>query len=101
MKVVFFPKTGKYDYSVPKAYRRITLLNFLFKSMERVFLSERAIALPLLNQHTSTRGLGTETFTDLVESVFHRGEKSLVVSLDCSRAFDRIKFSSAEESRYQ
>ncbi len=36
MKVVFIPKTGKYDYSVPKAYRRITLINFLFKSMERV-----------------------------------------------------------------
>ncbi len=67
MKIVFIPKTGKYDYSVPKAYRRITLINFLFKSMERVFLSERAIALPLLNQHARTRGLGTETFTDLVK----------------------------------
>ena len=36
MKVVFIPKRGKDDYSVPKAYRPITLSNFLLKVMERV-----------------------------------------------------------------
>ena len=103
MKVVFIPKLGKDDYSVPKAYRPITLSNFLLKVMERVinwFLSERVIALPLPNQHAYTRGLGTETalssFADLVENAFHRGKKSLVVSLDCSGAFNRIKFSAKE-----
>ncbi len=77
--------------------------------MERVihwFLSERVIALPLQNQHTYTRGLGRETvlstFADLVESAFHRGKKSLVVSLDCSGpGFRLIKFSSAEEALCQ
>ncbi len=105
IKVVFIPKLGKDDYSVPKAYRPITLSNFLLKVMERVinwFLSERVIALPLPNQHAYMRGLGTETalssFANLVESAFHRGKKSLVVSLDCSGAFDRIKFSSAKEA---
>ena len=64
IKVVFIPKMGKDDYSVPKAYRPITLSNFLLKVMEKVinwFLSERVIALPLPNQHVYTRGLGTET----------------------------------------
>ncbi len=63
MKVVFIPKLGKDDYSVPKAYRPITLSNFLPKVMERVinwFLSERVIALPLPNQHAYTRGLGRD-----------------------------------------
>ncbi len=105
MKVVFIPKLGKDDYSVPKAYRPITLSNFLLKVMERVinwFLSERVISFPLPNQHAYTKGLGTETalssFTDLVESVFHKGKKSLVVSLNCPGAFDHIKISSAREA---
>ena len=95
MKVVFIPKLGKDDYSVPKDYRPITLSNFLLKEIKRIinwFLSERVISLPLPNQHTYTRGLGTETalstFADLVESAFYRGKKSLVVSLDCSGVFD-------------
>ncbi len=105
MKEVFIPKMGKDDYSVPKAYRPITLSNFLLKVMERVinwFLSGRVIALPLPNQHAYTRGQGKEmalsSFADLVESAFHRGKKSLVVSLDCLGAFNRIKFSSAKEA---
>ncbi len=60
MKVVFIPKLGKDNYSVPKAYRPITS-NFLLKLMERVinwFLSERVIALPLPNQHVYTRECG-------------------------------------------
>ena len=62
------------------------------------------IALPLPNQHAYTKGLGTETalssFADLMESAFHRGKKSLVVSLDCSGAFNQIMFSSAKEALY-
>ncbi len=90
MKVVFIPKFRKDNYSVLKAYRPITLSNFLLKVMERVinwFLSERVIALPLPNQHVYTRGQGTETalssFADLVVSAFHRGKKSLNISLNC------------------
>ncbi len=36
IKVVFIPKMEKDDYSVPKAYRPITLSNFLLRVMERV-----------------------------------------------------------------
>ncbi len=90
---------------MPKAYRPITLSNFLLKVMERVinwFLSKWVVALPLPNQHTYTKRLGTEmalsSFADLVESAFQKGKKSLIVSLDCSGAFDQIKFSSAKEA---
>ena len=38
------------------------------------------------------------SFADLGESAFCRGTKSLVVSLDCSGAFNRIKFSSVKEA---
>ena len=65
---------------MPKAYRPITLFKILLKGMERAInwlLGERVVALALPNQHTYTRGLGTETalfsFSDPVESVFHRG----------------------------
>ncbi len=78
MKVVFIPKLGKDDYSVPKAYRLITLSNFLLKVMKRVlnwFLSERVFALPMPNQQVYTRGLGAETalssFADLMKRAFH------------------------------
>ncbi len=105
MKVVYIPKKGKDDNSMPKAYRPITLSNFLLKVMEKVihwFLGERVVALPLPNMHANTRDLGTEmtllSFSDLVESAFHRGKKSLVISFDCSGAFDRIKFFSAGEA---
>ncbi len=57
--------------------------------------------MPLRSTY-SNGGLGTETalssLADLVESAFYRGKKSLVVSLDCSGAFDRIKFSSAKKA---
>ena len=41
------------------------------------------------------------SFADLVESEFHRGKKSLIVSLDCVGAFDQIKLSYSEETLHQ
>ena len=38
MNVVFIPKPGKDDYSLPKSYRPITLSCFIFKGLERVIL---------------------------------------------------------------
>ncbi len=65
---------------MPKAYRPITLFKILLKGMERAInwlLGEMVVVLALPIQHTYTRGLGTETalfsFSDPVESVFHRG----------------------------
>lgn len=105
MKVIFLPKDGKDDYSSPKAYRPITLSSFVLKTVERVvlwYLLERVISMPLPNQHAYTAGLSTETalstFVDAVEKAIHRGQYVLAVSLDCSGAFDRISFKSAEDA---
>ena len=105
MRVVFIPKVGKTDYTVPKAYRPISLSSFVLKTLERVllwYILDHSIREPLVNQHAYTRGLSTETalstFVDKVESAILRGRMCLAVSLDCSGAFDSILFSSAYDA---
>ena len=102
MSVVFIPKIGKSDYAEPKSYRPITLSNFILKALERIvqwYLLETAINKPLENQYAYTKGRGTETALDIIineieKSVYGKG-MTLVVSLDCTGAFDRIKFIAA------
>ena len=105
MKVIFIPKVGKKDYALAKAYRPITLSNFTLKGLERIvqwFILENNITRPLKHQHAYTKGLSTETalsnFVNDVESMVHRGKMTLAVSLDCSGAFDKIKFDSAKNA---
>jgi hypothetical protein len=105
MTVIFLPKIGKSDYSEPKAYRPITLSSFLLKALERVIqwcILEKYITKPLANQHAYTKGLSTETAIsqvyDIIEGAVLNKQKCLAVSLDCSGAFDKIKFTSAVEA---
>ena len=100
MKVVFLPKQGKSDYGQAKSYRPITLSNFILKGLERIiqwFLTDKL--KPLYAQHAYTAGRSCESalseVVDCIESSITRGEHALAVSLDCSGAFDRIKFASA------
>ncbi len=104
MRVVFIPKVGKADYASPKAYRPITLSNFLLKGLERLiqwYIKEYVIPRPLYRQHAYTQGRSCDsalsTFVDEVERYVHNGKYVLAVSLDCSGAFDCIKFSSARK----
>ena len=97
MNVVFLPKEGKDDYSLAKAYRPITLSNFLLKGLERIvqwYILERNITRPLYAQHAYTVGRSTETAlsdaVDIIESGIYRKKQVLAVSLDCSGAFDRM-----------
>ena len=103
MKVVFIPKAGKSDYAVAKAYRPITLSNFLLKGLERLiqwFILEYHIREPLFRQHAYTKGYSCETalstFVNDVERAIYNGRYVLAVSLDCSGAFDCIKFDAAQ-----
>ena len=102
MRVTFIPKAGKGSYADPKAYRPITLSSFVLKTLERLvqwFINDHIIIRPLVNQHAYTRGRSTETalsdFIDLVEAAFLRGRQAVAVSLDCTGAFDTVKFDSA------
>lgn len=103
MRVTFIPKEGKKDYGNAKAYRPITLSNFLLKGLERViqwYINEKIIKTPLYAQHAYTVGKSCDTaiseVVDFVEKNTLRGQHVLAVSLDCSGAFDRIMFDSAD-----
>ena len=105
MKVVFIPKMGKADYGQAKSYRPITLSNFILKGMERLtqwFINDHVVKGPLYAQHAYTAGLSCDTavseVVDFIEKNTYRNQKVLAVSLDCSGAFDRIQFDSAEEA---
>ena len=105
MNVIFLRKEGKPDYSNPKAYRPITLSNFLLKALERImqwYINENLVTQPLCAQHAYTQGRSTESalseVIDFIEKSINRGEKVLAVSLDCSGAFDRINFKSAAQA---
>ena len=105
MKVVFLPKEGKKDYGQAKSYRPITLSNFLLKGLERIiqwYINDNIIKKPLFAQHAYTVGRSCDTAVseavDFIESNILRRRHVLSVSLDCSGAFDRIKFSSAKEA---
>ncbi len=102
MKVVFLPKAGKEDYAVAKSYRPITLSNFVLKGLERIiqwFILEYTITKPLTNQHAYTKGRSCDSalscFVNDVERAIYNGQHLLAVSLDCSGAFDNIRFEAA------
>lgn len=105
MKVIFLPKPDKADYGEPKAYRPVTLSNFLLKGLERIvqwYIEEKVITKPLTAQHAYTVGRSTDTalseVMDFIERGVEQNQTVLGVSLDCSSAFDSIKFSSAKKA---
>ena len=108
MQVIFIPKVGKSQYADPKAYRPITLSNFILKTLERCvqwFITDHCLKKPLVNQHAYTRGLSTETalseFIDVVERATFSGNHALAVSLDCSGAFDSVTFDAASRAMHK
>ncbi len=77
----------------------------MLKGLERIvqwFILEHVIDRPLFRQHAYTKGRSCETalstFVNSIERSIYNGEHTLAVSLDCSGAFDCIKFDSAKES---
>ena len=103
MSVVFIPKQGKDSYDNAKSYRPITLSNFLLKGLERIiqwYILDYCVREPLFAQHAYTVGRSCDSAlsdaVDFIERHVLRGKHVLGVSLDCSGAFDRIKFGSAK-----
>ena len=97
-KVIFLPKTGKPTYTILKAYRPISLSNFLLKTLERLVLWKMDIDLedaPLLpKQHGFTKGKSTKSAisntVDYIEEQLFERSHCLGVFLDISSAFDLI-----------
>ena len=97
-KVIFLPKPGKPSYGIPKAYRPISLSNYLLKGLERLVVWRMDIALkqkPLLaQQHGFTKGKCTESAIsdslNYIEEHIYDKKHCLGLFLDISSAFDSI-----------
>ncbi len=98
-KAIFIPKAGKDDYSQPRAWRPISLMSFLFKTLERLILwhLEETVLKDCSihkNQHAFRKGRSTESalsdIVDHLESSTLRGGTAIGVFLDIEGAFDNL-----------
>ena len=97
-KVIFLPKPGKDSYDIPKAYRPISLSNFLLKTLERLVtwrMDKDMEDFPIHRlQHGFTKGKSTESAisntVDYIEEYLFDKQHCLGVFLDISSAFDSI-----------
>ena len=99
-KVIMIPKGGKPDYTIPKAYRPISLTPFLFKLLERVNswdILETALSTNPLHKHQHAYRMGRST-ESAISQVLNEIEKglntpkgfTLAICIDISSAFDRL-----------
>ena len=97
-KVIFIPKTGKDSYKSPKAFRPISLSNYLLKGLERLCvwrMDEKLKLFPLhAHQHGFTKGKSTESaianVLELLERQLLQNKPCVGVFLDIRSAFDSI-----------
>ena len=97
-RVVFIPKPGKPDYTNPKAFRPISLTNYMLKGLEKLVrwkVDDMLVYHPLnKNQHGFRKGYGTETAisetVNFIEGNILNNKYCLGVFLDIQAAFDSI-----------
>ena len=97
-KVIFIPKPGKDDYTMPKSFRPISLSNYFLKTLERLVCWKMDQALHCYpiheRQHGFMKGRSTESAisvtTDYIEKFLAHKQYCLAVFLDISAAFDSI-----------
>ena len=97
-KVIFIPKPGKDDYTLPKSFRPISLSNYFLKAFERLVCWRMDFALsfnPIHDkQHGFMKGRSTESAisvtTNYIEKFLAHKQYCLAVFLDISAAFDSI-----------
>jgi len=98
VRVVFIPKPVRMDYTLPKAFRLISLTSFFLKTMER--LCERYIRDEVLvynpNQHAYTPGRSTDSalhhVVGRIERSLDNKESTLGILIDIEGAFDKTTF---------
>ena len=96
--VVFIPKPGKEDYSVPSAFRPISLSNYFLKGLERLAVWKMDEALVEHPIHTRQHGFRSDRSTETaISSVVDYAEQHVMnrrhcigVFLDIKSAFDSI-----------
>ena len=101
VECIFLPKAGKPDYSERRAFRPISLMSVLFKTLERLVLyrlEETALLLHPLhkNQFGGIAGKSTDhALSQVVNTIEHgigQGKYVCGVFLDIKGAFDNIKY---------
>jgi ribonuclease HI len=97
-RLVFIPKAGKASYSNPKAWRAISLMNYLLKGLERLcgwHMDRKLVDYPV---HTLQHGFRTDRNTDTaisavvdyIEQGIFNQKYVIGVFLDIQAAFDTI-----------
>jgi len=103
VRIIFIPKPGRPDYSVAKAHRPISLMNFIMKIMEKFLLWHHEDTIlkdnPLEGeQHGFTKAKSCDSaITNIVshvEMAMIRDEYSVLALLDVEGAFDNATYQS-------
>jgi ribonuclease HI/retron-type reverse transcriptase len=98
-RVIFIPKAGKKDYAHVRSWRPISLMSFMFKTLERLLLWHLEETIfqekPMhKNQHAFRKGRSTESaLSDTVDFLEHAVlQKGVAISvfLDIEGAFDNL-----------
>ena len=105
-KVIFIPKPGKDDYTLPKSFRPISLSNYFLKALERLACWRMDFALQFNpvhdKQHGFMKGRSTESAisvtTNYIEKYLANKQYCLAVFLDISAAFDSIDINHVRRS---
>jgi ribonuclease HI len=104
---VFIPKIGKPNYEMAKAYRPISLMSFILKTLEKLLdrdMREHELDVNKLNpkQFAYQQGKGTETalhdITTTIESALKKQGVALAVFIDIEGAFDNTAFDVIEKA---
>jgi hypothetical protein len=95
-EVIFLPKPGKDDYTERRAFRPISLMPFLFKTLERLVkwkIEAHALSFHK-HQHAFRKSHCTENalsyVVDRLEKAISEKQTALVVFLDIKGAFDNL-----------
>ena len=97
-RVIFIPKPGKTSYDTPKAFRPISLSNYLLKVLEKLLTwhaNEKLLHSPIhIRQHGFQRGKCTETAMsqtlNQIEKFTLNKQHCIGLFLDIQAAFDTI-----------
>lgn len=105
--ITFIPKAGKPSYDDTSAYRPISLMSFILKTMEKLVdqkirKTDRLDEKLHKNQHAYREGKGTATALDeaatILENCLEKGGKAIAVYLDIKGAFDQTAYSTTTSS---
>ena len=105
-RVIFIPKPGKDNYKLAKAWRPISLTNYILKALERLCGWHMDDALKNSPIHIQQHGFRTDrntdtaisTVTDYIEKHIYNQKHVIGVFLDIQAAFDSIKPSKIKEA---